>query len=244
MLSIGFVSMNQERYYTELSREDYYTEGGEPEGVWFGDGASQLGLHGTVDKDELSQLFRGFSPDGTRKLVRNAGSVSRRAGFDLTFNAPKSVSVLFSQADSKYRAVIQEAHAAAVKAALEYIQQSAGQVRFGRDGVDAASAGFVAACFEHSSARLEPGAEVPDPHLHTHSVLVNVGLTADGRTATLDSREILRHKMAGGVLHRAELFRQLERRLGLTAERGKKFCELKGVPKDLIDEFSKRRRAI
>ena len=244
MLSIGFVSMNQERYYTELSREDYYTEGGEPEGVWFGDGASQLGLHGTVDKDELSQLFRGFSPDGTRKLVRNAGSVSRRAGFDLTFNAPKSVSVLFSQADSKYRAVIQEAHAAAVKAALEYIQQSAGQVRFGRDGVDAASAGFVAACFEHSSARLEPGAEVPDPHLHTHSVLVNVGLTADGRTATLDSREILRHKMAGGVLYRAELFRQLERRLGLTAERGKKFCELKGVPKDLIDEFSKRRRAI
>lgn len=244
MLSIGFVSMNQERYYTELSREDYYTEGGEPEGTWFGDGAADLGLSGAVDKEQLSKLFRGFTPDGERKLVRNAGRESRRAGFDLTFNAPKSVSVLFSQSDPKFRQVLQEAHASAVKAALEYIQQSAGQVRLGRDGVDVLSAGLIVACFEHSSARLEPGQSVPDPHLHTHSVVVNAGVTKDGRTATLDSREILRHKMAGGVLYRAELFRQLERRLGLVADRDGKFCELRGVPKELVEEFSKRRKAI
>lgn len=236
--------MNQERYYTDLSREDYYTEGGEPEGQWFGAGAPKLGLGGVVDKEELSKLFRGFTPDGEERLVRNAGSETRRAGFDLTFNAPKSVSVLFSQAEQKHRAVVQEAHAAAVKAALAYIEQAAGQVRFGKDGIEAVSAGLVVAMFEHSSARLVPGATAPDPHLHTHAVVVNMGLTADGRSATLDSRELLRHKMAAGVLYRAELFRQLEARLGLTTNREGKFCELEGIPKELIEEFSKRRRAI
>ena len=98
--------------------------------------------------------------------------------------------------------------------------------------------------FEHSTARLVPGEKVPDCHLHTHAVCINTGITEDGRSATLDSREILRHKMAAGVLYRAELFRQIESRLGLEAVRGEKFCELQGVPKDLIEEFSKRRRAI
>ena len=244
MLSIGLIGMNQQRYYTDLSREDYYTEGGEPEGEWFGTGASQLGLEGTVDKDALSKLFRGFTPDGERKLVRNADSEKRRAAFDLTFNAPKSVSVLFSQASAEHRRVVQEAQAAAVRAALEYIQRAAGQIRLGKDGTESIAAGLTVATFEHSSARLVPGEAVPDPHLHTHAVVINTGLTEDGRSATLDSREILRHKMSAGVLYRAELLRQIERRLGLTTTRTGKFHELRAVPSELIEEFSKRRRAI
>ncbi|MEO0851886.1 MAG: MobF family relaxase [Cyanobacteria bacterium J06648_11] len=244
MLSIGLVSMSQERYYTDLSREDYYTEGGEPEGRWFGEGARQLRLQGQVEKEHLSAMFRGFAPDGEQRLVRNAGSETRRAGFDLTFNAPKSVSVLFAQVGDEHRRLVREAQAEAVKAALSYIEGAAAQVRLGRDGVDVESAGLAVAMFEHSSARLVPGQPVPDPHLHTHAVVVNAGLTASGRSATLDSRALLRHKMAAGVLYRAELFRQLEVRLGLTASRRKKFCELDAVPQELIDEFSKRRRAI
>ena len=244
MLSIGLIGMNQEQYYTDLSREDYYTEGGEPEGTWFGRGADILHLQGTVDKEELSALFRGFTPSGNNKLVRNAGSENRRAAFDLTFNAPKSVSALFSQASHAHRQVVQEAQAEAVRAALQYIERSAGQIRLGTDGVEVHSAGLTVAMFEHSSARLVPGAAVPDPHLHTHAVVVNTGLTENGRSATLDSRELLRHKMAAGVLYRAELFRQLEVRLGLQAVRTEKFCEIEGVPRELLDEFSKRRRAV
>lgn len=244
MLSIGLIGMPQERYYTELSREDYYTEGGEPPGQWFGSGATHLDLTGTVDKVELAALFRGFTPDGEERLVRNAGSEQRRAAFDLTFNAPKSVSVLFSQAELPHRRLIQEAQAEAVKAALEFMEQAAGQIRLGKDGTDFVPAGFTVAMFEHATARLVPGESVPDCHLHTHAVCINTGITSDGTSATLDSREILRHKMAAGVLYRAELFRQLECKLGMVAKRGEKYCELQGVPEELIVEFSKRRRAI
>ena len=244
MLSIGLIGMSQEQYYTELSREDYYTEGGEPPGQWFGEGAQTLGLQGCVDKNHLAALFRGFTPDGETRLVRNAGSESRRAAFDLTFNAPKSVSVLFSQAAPQYRREIQEAQAEAVKAALAYVEEAAGQIRLGVNGTEVLSAGFTAAMYEHSTARLVQGETVPDCHLHTHAVCINTGITKDGRAATLDSREILRHKMAAGVLYRAELFRQIELRLGMSPVRREKFCELDGIPRELTEEFSKRRQAI
>jgi conjugative relaxase-like TrwC/TraI family protein len=245
MLSIGLVSAGQEQYYVELSREDYYTESGEPEGRWLGRGAAELGLKGSVGKEELSSLIRGFSPTG-EKLVWNAGSESRRAGLDLTFNAPKSVSVLWSQAqEHETRKSIQEAHAAAVEAALRYIEAEAAFVRCGFEGAERKQAGLVVASFEHSSARLASKEQLaPDPHLHTHALVINAGVAYDGFTATLDSREFYRHKMAAGVLYRAELFRQLEQRLGISAERRSRFCELRGIPDGLLEEFSKRRRAI
>ena len=152
MLSIGLVSAGQEQYYVELSREDYYTDSGEPEGQWFGAGAESLGLTGTVEKENLSALIRGFAPDGS-KLVRNAGSETRRAGLDLTFNAPKSVSVFWSQASGDARRGAEEAHAAAVKAALEYIENSASFIRYGLDGVHRKKAGLVVATFEHKIGR-------------------------------------------------------------------------------------------
>ncbi len=244
MLSIGLVSAGQEQYYLDLSREDYYTESGEPEGQWFGTGAEALGLKGIVEKEYLSKLIRGFDPDGA-KLVRNAGSKSRRAGLDLTFSAPKSVSVFWSQASAKVRRGAEEAHTAAVKAALEYVENSAAFIRYGLDGVHRKKAGLVVATFEHSSARLaDKTLKAPDPHLHTHSLVINVGIAEDGKTTTIDSRELYRHKMAAGVVYRAELFRQMEQRFGISAKREGRFCELEGIPKELLDEFSKRRKAI
>ena len=244
MLSIGLIGAHQEKYYTELSREDYYTEGGEPPGEWCGQGAEELGLVGVVEGTALSKLFQGFDPSTGQKLVKNAGSENRRAGFDFTFNAPKSVSVLFSQVGDEHRQVIQEAQAAAVRAALRYVEEKAVHIRLGRNGAEVSKASLVAALFEHSTARLVPGETVPDPHLHTHAVIANLGITEDGRTRTLDSRELLRHKMAAGVLYRTELLHQLERRLGLTASRRDKWVELDLVPKELMELFSKRRKAI
>ncbi len=171
MLSIGLMGMHQERYYTELSSQEYYTSGGEPEGRWSGRGAEQLNLAGaSLDAKQLGLLLQGFTPDGQRRLVRNAGGDSRRAGFDLTFNAPKSVSVLFALAAPEHRKQITQAQDAAVRAALEYVEAAAGCIRIGRNGVDSMQAGFVAALFEHSTARPVPGHEIPDMHLHTHAL--------------------------------------------------------------------------
>src|SRR5436190_15176017 len=102
MLSIGPMSGGQSHYYTHLAREDYYLHGGEPPGHWHGRGAHQLQLSGQVTNDNLNLLFDGYSPDG-HALVQNAGTDKRRPGFDLTFSAPKSVSVLWAVARSDVR---------------------------------------------------------------------------------------------------------------------------------------------
>lgn len=86
---------------TSKTKEDYYTKEGE--GVWGGSGAAKLGLEGQVSVTDFKTLAHGFSPEG-EALVQNAGKEDRRAGWDLTFSAPKSVSVIWSVAhgnDSK-----------------------------------------------------------------------------------------------------------------------------------------------
>src|SRR6478735_1903250 len=95
MLSVSAMSGGQGAYYTGLAREDYYLEGGEPPGWWQGRGAQLLGLEGQVDKEIFAALFSGLDGRGT-PLVQNAGSPDRQPGWDLTFSAPKSVSVLWS----------------------------------------------------------------------------------------------------------------------------------------------------
>ena len=244
MLSVALIGSHQEHYYTSLAAEDYYTAGGEPEGVWRGSGAAALGLQGAVSRDDLSLLMRGYSPSSVR-LVRNAGSATRRAGFDLTFSADKTVSVLgFALGDDYVMEEVRRAHAQAVERALAYLEDSAAHVRRGVNGESCERATLIAACYEHSTARLVSGASVPDPHLHTHCVVINAGVTADGGSGTLDSRQMFRHKMAAGAVYRAELFEELELRLGEAPEKRGRFFALRSVPKALAEHFSKRRHAI
>lgn len=237
MLSIGRMSGGQSRYYTNLASEDYYLDGGEPPGLWWGSGSEQLGLNGQVRKEQLSLVFDGFSPDG-KALVQNAGSDKRRPGFDLTFSAPKSVSVAWSVAPEHIRHEIQAAQADAVKAALGFLEREAGFARTGKAGVDRHQAGLVVAMFEHGTSR------ALDPQLHTHALLLNLGVMENGRVRALVHTEFFNLKMIAGALYRAELASQLERRLGLISVpdivKGFGF-HLKGIQESVCDFFSKRR---
>lgn len=237
MLSIGAMAAGQATYYLELAREDYYLEGGEPPGRWFGRGAEALRLAGAVEKKELHRLFDGFSPRG-KPLIQNAGDLRHQPGWDLTFSAPKSVSVLWSQADQATRKEIQQAHDAAVKAALSYLEETAAFSRIGKGGHGRVPAGLVVALFDHGTSR------ALDPQFHTHALLVNVTVRADGTTGTLLSKPIYQHKMATGAIYRAEFAVELERRLGLEIERDKTSFKLSRVPQGIVDFFSKRRAAI
>lgn len=238
MLSIGAIASGQGEYYLNLAREDYYLEGGEPPGKWVGSGARALGLRGTIGKDELRNTLQGFSADGQRALIKNAGDERHQPGWDLTFSAPKSVSVLWSQASEHARRQIQDAHAASVKAAFAYLEESAAYTRRGHAGRSREPAGLVVATFEHGTSR------AIDPQLHTHCLVMNVGSRADGTTGTVLSKPLYEHKMAAGALYRAELSSQLERRLGIVCERTKNWFEVKGMPGPLLQAFSKRRAAI
>ncbi len=239
MLSYSALSTGQAQYYLAMSPQaEYFTGSGEPPGLWMGEGAQQLGLEGEIDHEEFSFMFHGFSPDGTWKMVQNAGEETRRPGWDLTFSAPKSVSVAWSQADRKIGAEFRAAHTAGVEAAFEYLEAHCGFTRRGKGGFIREKGKLVAAAFEHASTRSN------DPQLHTHVLLLNIGVLENGFTGALTSKEFYEHKMAAGAIYRAELAHQLESRLGLEAEQTRTWFELKGVSKELISHFSKRRQEI
>ena len=96
VMSKGALTAAQaETYYEEkYSRDDYYTEKQRVVGQWFGHGAEELGLSGEVATEDFRAVLRGLRPASGEVLVHKAnGYDDRRAGWDATFNAPKSVSI-------------------------------------------------------------------------------------------------------------------------------------------------------
>jgi hypothetical protein len=118
VLSIGKLATGQANYYLQqverrIDRvtsvasgvEDYYLSEGEAAGEWIGSGPAALGLQGTVDDEQLHRVLGGEDP-ATGDLLRSTRG-TRVPGFDLTFSAPKSVSVLFGICDNEVRGRIE-----------------------------------------------------------------------------------------------------------------------------------------
>ena len=220
-------------YYERLAKEDYYANGGEPPGRWIGQHAERLGLSGNVQKGELGAALRGFHPTTGEALAKNAGD-KHAGGYDLTFSAPKSVSVIWSAADQDTRKLISEAQQRAVESALAKAERDgAFRTRHGHDGLDKHdyTGGLVVATYEHSTSRNG------DPQLHTHAIVSNI--TPDGRTLDFDTYS----KMALGAAFRAELAQEMQK-LGFTVERDKSSFRIAGVAKELEKDMSSRRAEI
>ena len=125
MLSIGKLTMGQQKYYVDqVARgiEDYYAGAGEAPGRWLAS-SQQLGLDGDVDAAQLRAVLQAHDPTDTYKLVNTTNR--KIAGFDLTFSAPKSVSVLWALGDPGVNLAVRDAHQRAVDAALDYIERNA-----------------------------------------------------------------------------------------------------------------------
>jgi conjugative relaxase-like TrwC/TraI family protein len=253
MLSIKPIgsSGTEVAYYAGFGQEDYYLKGGEPPGRWWGTGCRSLGLKGQVEKDAFRHLLQGFSPDGGTSLVQNAGVSGRRAGFDLTWSLPKTVSIISSQGTRKQRLLIEAAAERSLSRVLGVVEEFCGVTRRGRRGTTVEKSGLLGAVFRHDTARAVSG-EVPDPNIHFHTVLLNLSVREDGTTGSLDGRALFRPqmKLMLGAAFRAELAKELEA-LGLTPYRpetsgGRKasWFEVEGVPEELQKEFSKRRQEI
>ena len=137
MLSIGKLGAGQAGYYLDQAEgrvdvvasvgdgiEEYYGGGAEARGEWIGAAGIELGLAGAVDGEALRRVLAGCDPlDGSP--LRSSSSPTRVGGFDLTFSAPKSVSVLFGVGDAEVRGRVRAAHDAATRAALAYLERSA-----------------------------------------------------------------------------------------------------------------------
>src|SRR5271154_3641622 len=132
MLSIGKLALGQQRYYEQSvaqGQDDYYSGRGEAPGEWTGTGAGELGLAGTVNAGQFNALLEGRDPRVADLRLRASNSEPSIAAFDLTFSAPKSVSVLFAVAPAEVSTALVEAHEEAVRAALGYLEESAVFVR-------------------------------------------------------------------------------------------------------------------
>src|SRR4051812_9761420 len=178
MLSLGKFSLGQEDYYlgeVASGLEDYYLGSGEAPGEWLGVGADELGLSGLVGGDDLKAVLCHRVPGTGTPLTRLQGA-PRIAGFDATFRAPKSVSLLYALGEPEVSNEVRNGHAAAVRAALGYLEREAAKARRGKGGlVQVDASGFVAAGFRHRTSR------AGDPHLHTHVLVANVVHGSDGR---------------------------------------------------------------
>ena len=230
------------RYYVDqvaLGAEDYYAGGGEAPGRWIGGGAALLDLAGEVDEDGIVRLLEARDP-GSGEPLRRPLSFGAVGGFDLTFKAPKSVSLLFGIADELVREQVRAAHAVAVADALGYLEREACRTRRGAGGATVVEGGgFVAAAFEHRTSR------AGDPLLHTHVVVGNVTRGPDGRWTALDGRALYWHQKAGGYLYQARLRAELTERLVVrwqAVERGA--ADLAGIDRGVIEHFSRRRAEI
>ena len=215
MLSIGKLASGQASYYERQvarGRDDYYSGRGEAPGEWAGRGAAALGLAGQVEAAQFNALMAGLDPsdEALERRLRDSRGEPKVVGFDLTFSAPKSVSVLFAAGDEQTAGQLIAAHESAVRAALEYVEDEAVKVRRGKGGaVVEPGEGVVAAAYRHRMSRSL------DPQLHTHVVCANVARGPDGRWTALDGRHLYEHAKTAGYLYQAHLRAEVRDRLGL-----------------------------
>jgi conjugative relaxase-like TrwC/TraI family protein len=244
MLSIGKLGKGQEGYYLSKvaeGAEDYYSGEGEEAGQWLGDAARELGLSGEVEADQLVAMLTGTNPATGEPL--GLISVSGRGpvpGFDLTFSAPKSVSLTWALGGPKVAAEVKAAYQRSVEVALNYMQREACWTRRGKGGATFVKGnGFIAAGYAHRSSRNG------DPQLHTHVLIANATKGPDGKWTRLYHPAIFEHAQTASYIYEAHLRHELTRRLAVEWQPPRKgIAEIKGFADEWLKAFSTRRAEI
>ncbi|HVT83277.1 MAG TPA: MobF family relaxase [Phycisphaerae bacterium] len=242
---IQFNLENARQYFREhLTAGDYYSQGQEIAGEWLGLGAEKLGLRGHVDEAAFLALCEGKHPETGLRLGQRMNSVrqegdavvaNRRIFFDFTIAPPKSVSVVGLFQDARILAL----HGQAVRQAmLELEKRAEARIRRSGQNGERMTGNIVTACFRHETSR-----EL-DPHLHTHCVVFNATFDpAEDRWKALHPAGMYRAHRFTTNFYRHELCRGL-RALGYEIENHARSFEIRGVPRSVIDRFSKRHRQI
>ena len=249
-LSAGQAQAYHSKEFTS-AEQAYYSQDGEVRGHWHGRLAAQWGLHGSVTEEQFQRLSEGQHPITGEQLVRHQTpreytnehgekirTMEHRAGWDATFSAPKTASLTaLVGGDDRVR----EAHASSVRTALDELENYV-QARMGGNNPAQTTGKWIAAKFEHDSARPVDGYAAPQ--LHTHVVFFNLTETANGETRALQPKELYRTQQYATAVYRAELAARLQE-LGYEIERGRSGQpEIKGYSKEYIEASSPRRQQI
>jgi conjugative relaxase-like TrwC/TraI family protein len=248
----GAVSYFKEEF--EHARGSYYTEEGKTVDRWRGELAEHFGLSGEVKREDFERLCEGQDPRDGEQLVRlvrphesrnlygdEIETGGHRAGCDITFSAPKSVSLAALVGGDER---IQEAHAEAVTAALREVERYA-QARLGGSAKAEPTGKLLFASFEHDASRPDKRDGYAAPDLHTHNFAFNLTLTAEGKIKPVQPVELYRSQKYGTVVYRAVLAEKLEK-LGyeIEVDRRTGAPEIRGISREYIEAASPRQREI
>lgn len=238
---------NAQNYFAEhLAVGDYYQEGQNVAGEWFGIGAQSLGLNGKIREADFLALCENQNPKSGGSLTRRTNSVremdgataaNRRIFYDFTFSPPKSISLLALLAEDKR---IVEAHSRAIQIALsEFESFAATRVRKNNADGSRLTRNMIAGLFTHDTSR------ALDPHLHTHCIVFNATFdSTEQRWKALQNYEMLRARKFVEAVYYHELIRDL-RRFGYgIRNQSRGDFQIEGVTDSLCRRFSKRHEQI
>jgi conjugative relaxase-like TrwC/TraI family protein len=246
-LSAGKAQTYHQKEFT-ATEQNYWSRTGFVAGEWRGRLAEQFGLSGTVSAEDFAQLSQGQHPRTGEQFVRqrppceyrdaNGKTVrpmAHRAGWDATFSAPKSVSLTaLVGGDERVR----EAHRESVRVALDQLEHYTQACKCHPE----TTGKFVAAKFEHDTARPVNGYAAP--HLHTHVVIFNVTERANGETRALRERGLFRSQQFATAIYQSELTYRV-RQLGYEITAGRSGApEIKGYTQEYLDASSPRSQQI
>ena len=240
----------------EPERGDYYLT---PDGEMAQAPGRWLTRRGTLERlgipaeepvggEDFIALMEGRHPGSGEWLRPEGAGGGRGGGIDVTFSAPKSVSVVWALGDVWQREQIEAAHARAVEQAVLYLRERVPLLRRRRSGlvVEEHARDVVAAEYRHTTARGVEGAQAPDPQLHSHVVITGV-VREDGRFVAVASRPVFRSAREVGAFYRSALADELVRE-GFAIEQGTgkdgRYFEIAGVPRELVEAFSNRSREV
>jgi conjugative relaxase-like TrwC/TraI family protein len=243
----------QDYHKREFTSPDqcYWSQGQQVQGQWQGQLAEKFGLSGAVGADEFQRLSEGQHPHTSEQLVMHrqsfeytnadgkaVHSVQHRAGWDATFSPPKSVSLTaLVGGDERIRA----AHSESVTIALTELERYT-QARLGGINPAETTGQFIAAKFEHDTARPVDGYAAPQ--LHTHAVIFNVTQRKNGQTRALQEHGYFDSQQFATAVYQSELTYRL-RNLGYEIEAGRSGApEIKGYSQEYLDASSQRRDQI
>jgi conjugative relaxase-like TrwC/TraI family protein len=233
------------------AQQNYYTEEDRIRGTWHGRLAGKYGLRGEVQEQDFQRLSEGQHPITGEQLVQHqvareysnelgdkVTTMEHRAGWDATFSAPKSVSLTaLVGGDERVR----DAHRKSVQVALDELERFV-QARIGRNHPAETTGQWVAAKFEHDSAR--PVGGYAAPQLHTHVVFFNVTETETGKAHAIQPQELYKSQKFATAIYQSELGYRLKE-LGYEIEPGKNGApEIKGYTREYLEASSPRSQQI
>src|ERR1700723_1133637 len=249
-LSAGQAQTYHQMEFT-AKEQNYWSQRGVTAGEWQGRLAEQFGLAETVSAEDFAKLSQGQHPQTGEQLVRQRASyeyqdadgkairtMEHRAGWDATFSAPKSVSLTaLVGGDERVR----EAHRESVRVALDQLERYT-QARIGGNHPPETTGKFIAAKFEHDTARPVKGYVAPQ--LHTHTVIFNVTERDNGQPRAIQPHSFFASQQFATAVYQSELTYKL-RQLGYEITAGRSGApEIKGYTQEYLDASSPRSQQI